>query len=269
MPEMELEQQERQAAEERTSVSAKIVLEAVRRGGEEELARTSTALAWSGLAAGIAMGFSLLAEGVIRSHLPDASWRPLIAKLGYSLGFLIVIVGKQQLFTENTLTPIIPLLNNRDRETMWQVLRLWSIVLVANTAGAFLVGWFFACSPALSTDLQKGLFETAREATSADFGTALVRGIPAGFLIALVVWLRAATDSGEVAILIILTYFIALPGFTHIVAGSVECFFLIMAGVRSIQWFAGNYFVPVLVGNVLGGVGLVASLNHAQVKTDA
>ena len=269
MPEMELEKQERQEAEERTSVSAKIVLEAVRRDGEEELARTSTALAWSGFAAGIAMGFSLLAEGVIRSHLPDEAWRPLIAKLGYSLGFLIVIVGKQQLFTENTLTPIIPLLNNRDRKTLWHVLRLWGIVLLANTAGAFLVGWFFACSPALTTDLQKGLFETARDATSADFGTALVRGIPAGFLIALVVWLRAATDSGEVAILIILTYFIALPGFTHIVAGSVECFFLIMAGAKGISWFAGNYFVPVLVGNVLGGVGLVASLNHAQVKTDA
>src|SRR4051812_30179237 len=96
-------------ARERRSVSARIVHEAVLAEGLEELERTSAALAWSGLAAGLSMGFSLAAEGLLRAHLPDTSWRPLVDRLGYSIGFLIVILGRQQLFTENTLTVILPL----------------------------------------------------------------------------------------------------------------------------------------------------------------
>jgi formate/nitrite transporter FocA (FNT family) len=92
-------------AEERTFVSAKVVHEAVRLSGLEELERPANALAWFGLAAGLSAGFSLVAEGLLQSHLPDQPWRPLITKLGYPLGFLIVILGKQQLFTENTVTP--------------------------------------------------------------------------------------------------------------------------------------------------------------------
>lgn len=264
----ELEQEEQHEAEERTSVSAKVILEAIRRDGEEELDRSSSALAWSAVAAGLAMGLSLLAEGVIRSHLPDVPWRPLVAKLGYPLGFVIVITGKQQLFTENTLTPIIPLLHNRNGETLLHVLRLWIVVLTANLVGTLLIAWFLACSPVLTTNFQHSLFETAREATSADPWTAFVRGIPAGWLIALVVWLRAGAESGKLAVLIILTYFIALPGFTHVVAGSVEYLYLVMAGQASALSFVGNYFLPVLAGNILGGMAIVAGLNHGQVKTD-
>src|SRR5579883_1277780 len=98
-PAAELSPDEQREAEQRTSVRAKVVHESIRRDGQTELERSAAALAWSALAAGLAMGFSLLAEGVLRHHLPDAAWRPLISKLGYSLGFVIVIVGKQQLFT--------------------------------------------------------------------------------------------------------------------------------------------------------------------------
>jgi formate/nitrite transporter FocA (FNT family) len=72
------------------------------------------------------MGFSFLGEGLLRSHLPDASWRPLIAKLGYSFGFVIVIIGSQQLFTENTLTPVVPLLSEKTRAMLRNVARLWA-----------------------------------------------------------------------------------------------------------------------------------------------
>src|SRR5438105_2922840 len=120
----ELSEEEHHDARERTSVTAYVVHEAIRLDGEEELRRSSSALAWSGLAAGLSMGFSLVGEGVLRSYLPDAPWRPVLAKFGYSLGFLIVILGRQQLFTENTLTAILPLLARRNVATLWQVLRL-------------------------------------------------------------------------------------------------------------------------------------------------
>src|SRR5581483_443097 len=86
-----LTEREKEEAEKRTSVTASIVHEAIRKDGDEELHRPASALAWSGLAAGLSMGFSFIVEGIFRSYLPDEHWRPLIAKLGYPVGFLLVI----------------------------------------------------------------------------------------------------------------------------------------------------------------------------------
>src|SRR5215216_5147591 len=80
-----------QEAEERSSPSGKVVYKAILKEAEDELERPSAALFWSGLAAGLSMGFSLVAEGLLRAHLPDKPWRPLLVKFGYSVGFLIVI----------------------------------------------------------------------------------------------------------------------------------------------------------------------------------
>src|SRR3954453_157077 len=137
----ELTKEQQQEAEDRTSVSAFVVHETVRYDGEEELKRPASALAWSGLAAGMSMGFSFVAQALLQSRLPETSWRPLIVRTGYSLGFLIVIIGRQQLFTENTLTAIIPLLARRNLETFAKVLKLWAIVLAANLTGAHLFAW--------------------------------------------------------------------------------------------------------------------------------
>src|SRR5438270_2046568 len=128
----ELTEKQREEAEERTSVSVDVIHEAIRHDGEEELNRPASALAWSGLAAGLSMGFSFVGQALLYANLPDARWRPLVVALGYPLGFLIVILGRQQLFTENTLTPIIPLFTRRSLKTLWRVARLWSIVLFAN-----------------------------------------------------------------------------------------------------------------------------------------
>src|SRR4051794_23768198 len=106
---MKTEEPEREISEEaseRQSPGSHVVHEAIVAEGLEELSRTTAALAWSALAGGLSIGFSLVAEAALHAHLPDTAWRPLVSKLGYSVGFLIVILGRQQLFTENTLTPI-------------------------------------------------------------------------------------------------------------------------------------------------------------------
>src|SRR3954470_13238973 len=95
-----------QEAQERSSPSGKVVYKAILKEGEDELERPSSALFWSGLAAGLSMGFSFLTEALLHAHLPHANWSPMVSKFGYAMGFLIVILGRQQLFTENTLTPI-------------------------------------------------------------------------------------------------------------------------------------------------------------------
>jgi len=71
--------------------------------------RPITSLWWSGVAAGLSISFSLLAQALLQAHLPDTSWRPLLTSLGYPVGFLIVVLARQQLFTENTITPVLPL----------------------------------------------------------------------------------------------------------------------------------------------------------------
>src|SRR5258706_7568636 len=93
-------------------------------------------MAWSALAAGLSMGFSLVAQGLLHTYLRGASWSPIIDNFGYSLGFLIVVLGRQQLFTENTLTVILPMLARPSLRTFSRIVRLWSIVLVCHLIGA-------------------------------------------------------------------------------------------------------------------------------------
>jgi formate-nitrite transporter family protein len=261
----ELTEQERQEAEERTSVSAVIVHEAVRYDGEEELKRPASALAWSGLAAGMSMGFSLVAQALLQSRLPDTSWRPLIVRAGYVLGFLIVIVGRQQLFTENTLTAIIPLLARRNLETFIKVLKLWAVVLTANLAGAHIFAWVVGNTPMFKSEVQAAMLSIAQEAADVTFGTAILRGIFAGWLIAMMVWMLAAIQTGRIAVIVMLTYTVAIASLTHIIAGAVEVLFLVMVGVKSWGEVAWGYLVPTLLGNIIGGVSLTAAINHAQV----
>jgi formate/nitrite transporter FocA (FNT family) len=261
----ELSEEERQEARERTSVSAPVVHEAIRRDGEEELHRPASALAWSGLAAGLSMGFSFVGEALLRRYLPDAPWRPIVVSLGYPFGFLLIIIGRQQLFTENTLTAIIPLLARRNLTTLIAVLRLWAIVLAANLVGAHIFSWVLANTPIFRPELRGSFHALAVEAASVTFGTAILRGIFAGWLIAMVVWMLAAVGTGRIAVIVILTYMVGLAGLTHIIAGSVEVLYLVMAG--DLNWFAyaGGYMIPTLIGNIIGGVALVSALNHAQV----
>ncbi len=261
----ELTEKQQQEAEDRTSVSAVVVHEAIRYDGEEELNRPVSALAWSGLAAGLSMGFSLVAQALLRAHLPDEPWRPLVSKLGYSLGFLMVIIGRQQLFTENTLTAIIPLLARRNLVTFLHVLRLWAVVLAANLIGAHLFAWVVGNTPMFQNDIRSAMLAIAHEVMHVTFGAALLRGIFAGWLIAMMVWMLAAIDQGRVAVIVILTYIVGLADLTHIIAGSVEVLFLVMVGAASWSSVAWGYMLPTLVGNIIGGVSLTAAINHAQV----
>src|SRR6476660_1318459 len=157
-------QTEQKEVQERSSPSGKIVYKAILKEGEEELDRSSSALFWSGLAAGLSMGFSMIAEGLLSAYLPDAEWRPLIAKFGYSAGFLIVILGRQQLFTENTLTPILPLLQRKRVGTLANVARLWSIVLIANLLGAVAIAFVAGRTNAFDTHVQSAFTELGRSA---------------------------------------------------------------------------------------------------------
>jgi formate-nitrite transporter family protein len=256
---------ERKQVEERLAIGAQVVYETIRREGEDELRRPVSALAWSGLAAGLSMGFSFIAEGLLMARLPNALWRPLVSRSGYSVGFLIVILGRQQLFTENTLTVVLSLLLRKNLSTLMRVLRLWTVVLIANLIGTFLFALVVGLDGMFDEHLRQCLTEIGMQHVGAGFGITLMRAIFAGWLIALMVWLLPAAESGRISIIFILTYLIGIGGFDHIIAGSTTTFFLVVT--KRISWLAytTQFFLPTVLGNVVGGVALVAALGHAQV----
>jgi formate-nitrite transporter family protein len=259
-----LSEAEERKAEEATSIAAIVVHEAVRKEGEAELARPSSALAWSGLAAGLSMGFTLFAEGLLHAHLPDAPWRPLVSKFGYTIGFLIVILGRQQLFTENTLTVILPLLSRRDLATLWNVIRLWTIVLVANIVGV----WLFTLGlrgPVFEPPVLDAFRAIGTEAMAPGALAIFFKAIFGGWLIALMVWLLPGADSSRLPTIIIITYFVGLGKMAHVIGGSAETLYLATTGVISYGQYLTTFLLPTLGGNVVGGVALVAAINHAQV----
>ncbi len=214
------------------------------------------------------MGFSFLTQALLRHHLPEAAWAPLITKLGYAVGFLIVILGRQQLFTENTLTVILPLLVHKTRHDFFKVARLWTIVLLANLAGAFLFAWTAAKTGAFEPQLRTTLEAIASESTAQPFAINLLRGVFAGWLIALMVWLLPAAETARVWVIIIVTYLVGLGHFPHIIAGAIEVFYAGLAGVRTWPELLAGYGLPTLIGNTIGGVTLVALLAHAQIVGD-
>lgn len=265
----DLNEGEQKQVEKRAPASPQIIYGTIQQEGEAELERPSSALAWSALAAGLSMGFSFVAEALLQSALPDTPWRPLVSKFGYSVGFLIVILGRQQLFTENTLTPVLSLLNRRDRSTLLNVLRLWGVVLAANLVGAFLFAFVIGNSEAFQGDVRKTFTEMGVGALNADFWTTMLRAVFAGWLIALMVWLLPSAETGRIWVIIIITYVVGLGGFSHIIAGSTETFYAAITGHAAWGEVLLGYTIPTLIGNILGGVSLVAALNHAQVVSGA
>lgn len=254
-------------AAERRSPSSRVVHEAILAEGVEELGRPSSALFWSAIAAGLSMGFSLVGQATLRAHLPTAEWQPLVVKLGYSIGFLIVILGRQQLFTENTLTPILPLLDRNANVTIVHVLRLWAVVLVGNLLGAVVFAFAIQHTDLLSPEVKDAVSEIGREALAPGFGVVLLRGVLAGWLIALIVWLLPAAQTAHVWVILVITWLIGVGHFSHVIAGSIDVFALASAGKTSWTDAVLGFTVPSLLGNVAGGVTLVACLNHAQVKS--
>src|ERR1700761_761219 len=179
---------EREIIEAHSRPNAALIHEIIRAEGESELSRTVSALLLSGLAAGLSMGLSLMTEGLLRAHLPDGIWRDLVSKLGYSVGFLVVVLGRQQLFTENTLTAILPLLYNRDRRTFALVVRLWALVLAANIAGTWAISTVLAYTDLFPPEVRLTFLAISRHALAGSFGDTVLKGIFAGWLIALLVW---------------------------------------------------------------------------------
>lgn len=259
---------EAEAVEEAAGLSPRLIFETIRRSGDEELERPMRTLFWSGIAAGILISFSVLGEAYMRAYLPDADWRWLVENLGYSLGFLLVILGRMQLFTENTITTVVPAVIDPTWRMVSRVARLWSVVLAANVIGAFAIALFLAYTPVLTPEMLGVVNELSRHATGFPPLEGLIRGIPAGILIAAIVWMLPSAQNNEVLLIVIFTWLIAAGDFTHIIAGSVEMAVLAVQGMIGFGEALFGFFVPVLAGNIIGGTVVFTMLTYAQIQPE-
>ncbi|MCE8005809.1 formate/nitrite transporter family protein [Aestuariivita sp.] len=255
-----------QSLQDATKLSPRLIYEVIRRDGEEELERPLRSLVWSGIAAGIMISFSVLGEAIFRTHLPDAPSSYLIENLGYSLGFLLVILGRMQLFTENTITTVLPLMVAPSRRLLGDVCQLWFVVLSANVVGAFAIATVFAHTSAIPAELIPALVSLSEHAVGMSVGESFMRAIPAGILIAAIVWMLPQAENASFFVILIFTWLIAAGDFTHIVAGSVEMAFLAVRGDLGFYDAVFGFFLPVLAGNVVGGTVIFTLMAWGQVR---
>ena len=258
---------EENKARQEESLDQKITYDVIRREGDKELERPLSGLWWAAVAGGMSMGFIFVTEGLLRSHLPDAEWRPLITKLGYPVGFIIITLGSQQLFTENTITPIVPLLVSYTRRKMKQMVSLQAVALAGNILGTLLFAMLVGLTSVFEPKTHEAFTAIGQEALRHGFLTTFASGIFAGWLIALMVWMLPASAGNQVSVISIVTYLIGLGGFAHIIVGSVESLYLVVTSQLAITTYISRFFVPALAGNILGGSVLVTWLNHAQVTS--
>ena len=256
---------EAREVEELSTPRSPVIYEIVRKHGEEEMERPAFSLWWSGLAAGLGISFSVLAQAVLQQHLPDAGWKPLVASFGYTFGFLIVILGRQQLFTESTITAILPVVSDPRPAMVVSMLRMWGIVFAANLVGTLFAALFCTFTPVTTPEYLGQMLDLGRHVMELTWAEKFFRGISAGFLIAALVWIRPAAEGSQVALIIVMTYLIAVTGSTHIVAGSMEAFLLVVNGELSLIAMPGQFLLPVLAGNIIGGTALFGLLAYAQV----
>jgi formate/nitrite transporter FocA (FNT family) len=250
-------------------LTAAEIYDRVEKNAQDEIERSSSALALSGLGAGIAMGLSGLGVAAALAVLGGGAWPRFVASMMYPIGFIAVIVGRSQLFTENTLYPVVLVLERRDGRTLLELARLWTIVFLANVAGAFVFALLAVRGGGLDAGIVDQLVKLGRDASDHPFANVFVSGIFGGWLVALVAWLVSASQRtiGQIVVIWILTFMLGVAHFAHCIATSGEILASVVNGTNRpgayLAWLAAA-----TLGNVVGGVLIVTLLNFGQVKPD-
>jgi formate/nitrite transporter FocA (FNT family) len=249
--------------------SAQDIFEQVANNARQELGRSSVSLAISGLAGGVFMGLSAMGNAIAIALLTSAGNAPtpatlFIAKMFYPLGFIVVILGRSQLFTENTLYPVALVL--AEKSHFWNTIRLWAVVLPFNVLGALAFAALATLTHALSPAVVQSLGQLGLDAVHHPAATIFWSGVMGGWIIATVAWLVSGSHSitGSVMIIWMLAFVVGLGNFAHCIAASGEVFAAILSGRAG--WMAfPTWFLPAVAGNICGGVGMVTLLEYGQV----
>lgn len=247
---------------------AAAIHEEIRQDGEKELERDAMALLWSAIAAGLSMGASLMAKGIFQVHLDGVPAAFLLENLGYTFGFVIVIMARQQLFTENTVTAVLPVMHKPTAGNFGLLFRLWSIVLLGNLIGTALGAIAFAEMPVFDDATRQAFTAISQKVMEHTPGEMFANAVISGWIIATMVWMFPYAGAAKLVVIIMMTWLVALGDLAHIVVGSVEVFYLIFTGQLHWQAFIWPFAVPTLLGNITGGTLIFALISHAQIRND-
>lgn len=256
---------EDEVGQDRVRASAADIYERVKHDAADELERPLAALAFSGLFAGATVGFGAVAAAAVSATLAGHQDATLVGAIFFPIGFIVVIVGRAQLFTENTLYPVTLVFD--ERRHLVATLRLWAIVLGANLIGAVLFAVLVTQSGALKTDVIAKLVDDGHRAASAGLPSVFWSAVLGGWLIAMVAWLIQSTPAviGQIALIWALAFVVGILGLDHCVSTTVEVICALIKGdvqlAHTLAWLA-----TVILGNIAGGVLIVALLNYGQVR---
>lgn len=240
----------------------------IAREGIEEMARPSVSLFWSAIAAGFLISFSLLFKAVLNVETQGIPAGHAIESLGYTFGFIVVIYSRLQLFTENTITPVLPTVVTPSARNIGNLSRVWSISLTANLVGTGLMALLFAKSSMATPETLQAMIDISKKVADLGFMESFVKGLPSGLLIAALVWMRPSSGESFLGLILLVTYVIGVAGFTHVVVGSCEMFLLAWSGERALGDLALNSILPTLIGNIIGGTVLFALIAWAQIRRE-
>lgn len=232
---------------------------------DEELGRSSRILFFSGLAAGLSIGLSFMARAALTAAVPgDPSG--VIGNLLYPIGFIFIVVGHYQLYTENTLSPVTLVLTRI--ASLPALLYIWGLVLAANLVGAVIVAFMLARTGVLEPDAIAAARMIGTHALAETWGDLFVKGVFAGWLVAGMVWIYHAVRDSITRFLSVylIMYLIPTVGLYHCIVGACEGLYLVFLGEATMGTVLADFFLPVLLGNTVGGVLLVALLNYGQTR---
>lgn len=228
---------------------------------EGEIGSTKREFFFSGLTAGFAIVLTFIGHAVGAAHFPG---NPFAAGILYPVGFMYIILGRYELFTENTLPPVKLVLTRL--ASLPLLLRMWTVVLAANILGAVAGSYVLAHTHVLEASAMHAGAGFAAKGLEAAWWDVFWKAVFAGWLVAGVVWLgTAARDTiSRVLVVYVAFYTIAVTELRHVVTAASEAAFLVFFTGADAVAVAVDFWLPVLLGNVFGGVVVVALGAYAQ-----
>lgn len=231
---------------------------------DEEISRSYRELFFSGLAAGFAITLTVLLYASM-THAADGV--PLVGALLYPIGFIYIILGNYQLYTENTLPPVALVIERM--ASVPAMLGMWSIVLLGNVIGGALGATALAYGGVFSPDVAQTATEIGMRGIETEWTALFFKAAFAGLIVAGVVWLDFSVKNATARFLLVYMAFLAIPlgNLFHVVVASTEVVYLVLVGQVGLVYGAYNFALPVLLGNTFGGVLLVTIVNYFQTPT--
>lgn len=232
--------------------------------------RSNRELFLSGISAGLEIGFSVFLmaalytkfQGIVNPSLMD-----VLLALAYPLGFIFVIIGRSELFTEHTTLAVLPVLNGN--ATVKSLLLLWLLVYAGNLVGGYLFGFIMAVIPERLGAVEAGSFyHLAIKLTDHPWYIIGGSGILAGWLMGLLSWLITSSQEtiSRIVVIVLITTVIGIGGLHHSIVGSIEVF---TAALTSKHIGIGDYMhvqVWATLGNLVGGVVFVAFIKYSHIR---